>query len=64
MNQINLDSVLALNLVSKADYIAQLQANIEEWKAAQVREAHSATAIRYYWELVRDARAELERLGA
>ena len=64
MNQINLDSVLALNLVSKADYIAQLQTNIEEWKAAQVREAHSAASIRYYWELVRDARAELERLGA
>jgi uncharacterized protein YfaP (DUF2135 family) len=61
---INLDSVLALNLISKADRIAELKANIETWKAAQVAEAHSKTAIFYYCDLVMEARAELERLGA
>ena len=64
MQTLNLETVLALNLVTKKQRIQELKANIEEWKAAQVREAHSKSAIFYYYELVKDARAELERLGA
>jgi uncharacterized protein YfaP (DUF2135 family) len=59
-----MNNILALNLVSKSDYIAQLQSNIKNWQEAQVAEAHSAASIRYYAELVYEARKELERVGA
>jgi hypothetical protein len=63
-NRINLDTVLAFNLVSKEDYIAQLKANIKEWQRLQAEQAHSKAAIFYYCDLVLEARKELERVGA
>lgn len=62
MSNINLDPILVFNLVTKEQRIAQLENQIEIWKQRQVAEAHSASAIRYYWELVMDAREELKRL--
>jgi hypothetical protein len=64
VNTVDTNSILALNLVSKSDYISQLKADIENWKQLQVENCHSASAIRYYAELVYEARAELERVGA
>jgi hypothetical protein len=64
VNTVDTNSILALNLVSKSDYIAELKADIENWKQLQVENCHSAAAIRYYAELVYEARAELERVGA
>jgi hypothetical protein len=63
-NKINLETVLVFDLVSKTEYIAKLNADIESWKKAQVEQAHSATDIRHYAELVYGARKELERVGA
>jgi hypothetical protein len=61
---INLDTVLALNLISREDYIAQLKSNIKEWQRLQAEQADSKTAIFYFCDLVVEARKELERLGA
>jgi uncharacterized protein YfaP (DUF2135 family) len=60
--EINLDSVLAFNLVTKAEQIARIEADIENWKALQIEQNHSASAIRYYAELVYAARKDLARL--
>jgi hypothetical protein len=64
VNTVDTNSILALNLVTRDEYIEQLNSNIENWKALQVEQAHSASDIRYYAELVYEARAELERMGA
>ena len=64
MNTVDTNSILALDLVTKSEYIAELKADIENWKQLQVENCHSASAIRYYAELVYEARAELERMGA
>lgn len=62
MQKIDTNSILALNLVSKSDYIAELEADIENWKQLQVENCHSASAIRHYAELVYEARRELNRV--
>ena len=64
LKEIDPNTVLAFNLISRTDYIEKLKADIENWKTRQVEQAHSASAIRYYAELVYSAREELERLGA
>jgi hypothetical protein len=62
MKKIDPNSVLALELASRNDYIAQLEANIENWKKLQIENCHSASAIRYYAELVEGARKEAASL--
>jgi hypothetical protein len=62
MQKIDPNTILALDLVSKSDYIAELEADIENWKQLQVENCHSASAIRHYAELVYEARRELNRV--
>jgi uncharacterized protein YfaP (DUF2135 family) len=62
MQKIDLNTVLVFDLVTKEQRIAELEANIENWKARQVEQAHSASDIRYYAELVYAARTELAQL--
>jgi hypothetical protein len=62
MQKIDPNTILALDLVGRNEYIAELEAKIENWKQLQIENCHSASAIRYYAELVYEARKEAASL--